>query len=93
MILEDLYYGRLHPNELIKSNDPKFQRIDQEVNDSMNILRENLSEDDFEQIEKLFDLLSESNSLHSAAAFIHGFRTGASMMIEIFSDEKSGIMK
>ncbi|MCV9949544.1 hypothetical protein OIU26_09555 [Paenibacillus sp. BT-177] len=33
-----------------------------------------LPEDDFEQIEVLFDLLSESNSLHSAAAFIHGYQ-------------------
>ncbi|MHA6529404.1 DUF6809 family protein [Paenibacillus sp. BAC0078] len=88
IILEDLYYGRWRPNELIKSSDPKFQQIDQQINDSLNILQENVSEDNFEQIEKLFDLLSESNSLHSTAAFIHGFRTGALMMIEVFSEEK-----
>ncbi len=36
----------------------------------------------------MFDLLSESTSLYSAAAFTHGYRTGALTMIEVFSSEK-----
>ena len=29
IILEDFYYGRLRPNELIKPSDPELQKIDQ----------------------------------------------------------------
>lgn len=50
------------------------------------MLKNKLPEDDFEQIEVLFDLLSESTSLHSAAAFIHGYRTGTMTMIEVFRE-------
>ncbi|MBT2289253.1 hypothetical protein J7E73_08920 [Paenibacillus albidus] len=88
MILEDLYFGRWRPNELIKSADPEFQLINQKISDSMEVLKKKLSKEDFTQMEMMFDLLSESNSLHSAAAFIHGYRTGALMMIEVFSGVK-----
>lgn len=54
----------------------------------MEMLKNKLSEVDFEQMEVIFDLLNESTSLHSAAAFIHGYRTGALTMIEVFSEEK-----
>ncbi|WP_025683110.1 DUF6809 family protein [Paenibacillus maysiensis] len=88
MILEDMYYGNWRPSEQIKSTEPESQKVNQKISDLMEILKNKLPEVDFEQIEVMFDLLSESTSLHSAAAFIHGYRTGALTMIEIFSGEK-----
>ncbi|KAE8561051.1 MULTISPECIES: DUF6809 family protein [Paenibacillus] len=88
MILEDMYYGKWRPSEQIKSTDPESQKVNQKISDLMEILKNELPAVDFEQIEVMFDLLSESTSLHSAAAFIHGYRTGALTMIEVFSSEK-----
>ncbi|OBA07430.1 hypothetical protein A9P44_09950 [Paenibacillus polymyxa] len=88
MILEDMYYGKWRPSEQIKSTDPESQKVNQKICDLMEMLKNKLSAVDFEQIEVMFDLLSESTSLHSAAAFIHGYRTGALTMIEVFSSEK-----
>ncbi|MDN4076478.1 hypothetical protein QYF52_00910 [Paenibacillus polymyxa] len=88
MILEDMYYGKWRPSEQVKSTDPESQKVNQKISDLMEILKNELPAVEFEQIEVMFDLLSESTSLHSAAAFIHGYRTGALTMIEVFSSEK-----
>lgn len=85
MILEDMYYGNWHPSE---PTDPESQKVNQKISEHMEMLKNKLSEVDFEQMEIIFDLLNESTSLHSAAAFIHGYRTGAMTMIEVFSGEK-----
>ncbi|MEK3684429.1 DUF6809 family protein [Paenibacillus sp. FSL R10-2736] len=89
IILEDFYYGRLHPNELIKPNDPELQKINQKTIDLLQMLKARLSEEDFDQVEMLYDLQSDSNSLHSALSFIQGYKIGALMMIDVFSDKDS----
>ncbi|MNP78673.1 hypothetical protein D3C76_1763450 [compost metagenome] len=63
IILEDFYYGRLSPNELIKPNDPELQKINQKIINFLEMLKERLSEEDFDQVEKLFDLQSDSSSI------------------------------
>lgn len=83
-----MYYGKWRPSEQVKSTDPESQKVNQKISDLMEMLKNKLPAVDFEQIEVMLDLLSESTSLHSAAAFIHGYRTGALTMIEVFSSEK-----
>ncbi|MEK3699068.1 DUF6809 family protein [Paenibacillus sp. FSL R10-2199] len=89
IILEDFYYGRLHPNELIKPNDPELQKINQKTIDLLQMLKARLSEEDFDLVEMLYDLQSDSSSLHSALSFIQGYKIGALMMIDVFSDKDS----
>lgn len=91
IIIEDLYYGRLRPSELIKPNGPELQRINQRIIDSLQMLKERLSEEDFDQVDELLDLQSDSSSLHSALSFIQGYKIGALMMIDVFSGEKESI--
>lgn len=88
IILEDFYYGKLRPNELDSPNDPELRKINQKITESIQMLKDQFSKEDFQQVEKLLDLLIDSNSLHSALAFIHGYRTGALMMIDAFNGEK-----
>lgn len=88
MILEDMYYGKWRPSEQINSTDPESQKVNQKISDLMEMLKSKLPAVEFESIEVMFDLLSESTSLHSAAAFIHGYRAGALTMIEVFSEDK-----
>ncbi|MBW4081256.1 DUF6809 family protein [Paenibacillus sp. S150] len=75
----------------MKFSNPEFQKINQKITESMQILKEHLSEEDFEQVEKLFDLQSDTNSLQSALSFIQGYRTVALMMIEVFTGEKESM--
>lgn len=91
IIIEDLYYGRLRPNELIKPNDPEMQKINQRIIDSLQMLKERLSEEDFDQVDELLNLQSDSSSLHSALSFIQGYKIGALMMIDVLSGEKDSI--
>ncbi|OKP85842.1 hypothetical protein A3842_07190 [Paenibacillus sp. P3E] len=91
MILEDFYYGRLRPNELVKPSDPEFQKINQKITESLQMLKEQFSEEDFEQVEKLIDLQSDSNSLQSALSFIQGYRMGALMMIEVYKGDSESV--
>ncbi|WP_342428156.1 DUF6809 family protein [Paenibacillus sp. FSL L8-0158] len=88
MILEDMYYGKWRPSEQINSTDSESQKVNQKISKHMEMLKSKLPAVDFESIEVMFDLLSESTSLHSAAAFIHGYRTGALTMIEVFNGDK-----
>lgn len=55
------------------------------------MLKEQFSEEDFEQVEKLFDLQSDSNSLQSALSFIQGYRMGALMMIEVLNGDSESV--
>ncbi|OKP96253.1 hypothetical protein A3849_22040 [Paenibacillus sp. P46E] len=93
MILEDFYYGRLRPNELVKPSDPEFQKINQKITESLQMLKEQFSEEDFEQVEKLIDLQSDSNSLQSALSFIQGYRMGALMMIEVLNGDSESVKR
>ncbi|WP_337588181.1 DUF6809 family protein [Paenibacillus graminis] len=39
---------------------------------------------EFEEIERLLDLVGELNSMHAAAAFVQGYRMGALMITEVY---------
>jgi len=53
----------------------------------MEAYKSSLSEPDFNQLENLLDQLGELNSIHAAAAYIHGCRTGAIIMNESSAGE------
>ncbi|WP_238656188.1 DUF6809 family protein [Paenibacillus piscarius] len=88
IILEDFYYGKLRPNELNNTCNPEVQKIDQNIIELLQVLKERLPEEEFKQVEQLYDLQSDSNSLQSALSFIQGYKIGAIMMIEVFSGER-----
>ncbi|MNJ42219.1 hypothetical protein D3C77_371770 [compost metagenome] len=51
----------------------------------MKMWRQKLSEEDYKLLEAMLDLQGESNSMHSSATFVHGFKLGAAMMIEVLN--------
>ncbi|KUP23384.1 DUF6809 family protein [Paenibacillus sp. DMB5] len=85
IILEDFYYGKLHPNELVKPNNPEIQQLNRKIADALQKLQQNLGDRDLEQLEKLLELQIEMDSLQSALSFIQGYKIGALMMIEVLS--------
>lgn len=82
-ILEALYYGDIHPEEKIVPRDPEYRRINRRVSEGMGLWKEKLSSEDFNQLEALLDLRSQSESIYATTTFINGFKLGALMMVEI----------
>lgn len=88
-ILEDLFEGKLHPDDYIVSKNPQYRPINRKMSAAVERCKDKFSETDFQLLEEVLDLYGRSHSMHSAASFVHGFKMGALMMIEVFtsSDE------
>ena len=84
-ILEELYDGRIFPAELILPKDPQYRPLSQKISDAMKIWREKLSETDYQQLEALLNLHSHFDDMEATAAFAHGFKLGALIMMEVLA--------
>lgn len=83
-VIEELYYGNLHPEERIVPTDPEYRPLNRRISKLMEEARERLSEEDFAILEQILDLTNDSNSMVTSASFIEGFRMGALVMVEVF---------
>ncbi|MCV4233740.1 hypothetical protein OHJ21_21500 [Virgibacillus sp. LDC1] len=84
--LESLYYGQLNPVEKVASNDPQYGQLSRQISESMDGWKKRLSEDEFRELEDLLDLYRQVQGLEMAASFTDGFRLGAAMIIEVYSE-------
>ncbi|MCU6713175.1 hypothetical protein M6D81_31205 [Paenibacillus sp. J5C_2022] len=84
-ILEALYRGQLHPEEIIVPIHPEYRLLSRQLGAMTEKWRKELSAEMFRELEKYSDLCVSVNSLHVEAAFVHGFRLGANMIIEVMS--------
>ncbi|OME05239.1 hypothetical protein BSK64_15350 [Paenibacillus odorifer] len=82
-LLEDLYYGKICPSELLCLRDPEYIQNSKLISEFMDILKAKLSIEDFTMIEQALDLSGMQNSISSASAYTLGFRMGAAMIIEV----------
>lgn len=86
-IIEELYYGNLHPEEHIVPTDPEYRPLNRKVSKLIEEAKEKLSENDFATLEQILDLTSDSSSMVTSASFVEGFRMGALVMVEVFCGE------
>ena len=90
-ILEDLFYGELHPNESIfKNNEATALTIDA-IEQASQFLKSAL---EGETCKKLFDLINAYDELVAIGAqegFICGFRIGTRFAIDTFGVDESCI--
>ncbi|ANA80438.1 hypothetical protein C7121_04680 [Paenibacillus glucanolyticus] len=84
--LESLYYGQLNPAEKAVSTDPQYRQLSRQLSESMEVWMKKLSDDDFHELEELLDLCRQVQGLEMAASFADGFRLGARMIIEVYSE-------
>lgn len=84
-MLEALFYGDIRPEENIVSRDPEYRRLSRRVSEAMGMWKDKLSTDDFDQLEAMLDLRSQTESMHVTATFANGFQLGALMMIDIYA--------
>ena len=86
-ILEELFYGRIRPFELIVHQDPEHS-LNRKISDLKLALQEKLPAEDVQAVEELVDLCCGSGVLESAASFRYGFRLGAQVMMEVLGSKE-----
>ena len=85
--IQDLYYGRISPYEMSISATPEYQKLKALATQNEDLLRETLSDEQKELLEKLTENITDISSISERDMFITGFRLGVKLMIDVMSDE------
>lgn len=84
-IIEQLYIGKLTPEEDIIPEDPQYRAISGQVSNMMEMWKKKLSPEDFELLEHMLDLKVELHAMQNKACFVQGYKLGAKMTAEALS--------
>jgi len=87
-ILQGLYDGEVFPSELILSKDPEYLTVHSKISGEREYFKQKLSEEDGKRLEEFDNLYSRTNSMDSEASFLYGFRLGAMLMVEVFTEKE-----
>ena len=85
--IQDLYYGRISPYEMSISTAPEYQKLQALANRNEDLLRESLSDEQKELLDKLTECITDISSISERDMFIVGFRLGMKLMIDVMKDE------
>ena len=85
--IQDLYYGRISPYEMSISATPEYQKLKALATQNEDLLREPLSDEQKELLEKLTENITDISSISERDMFITGFRLGVKLMIDVMKDE------
>ena len=86
-IIEDLYYGRISPYEMSISATPEYQKLKTLADRNQDLLRESLSDEQKELLEKLIETVTDISSISERDMFIAGFRLGMKLMMDVMKDK------
>ena len=86
-IIEDLYYGRIAPYEMNISATTEYQKLKALADRNEDLLRESLSDEQEELLDKLIETVTDISSISERDMFIAGFRLGMKLMIDVMKDE------
>jgi hypothetical protein len=87
-ILRALYKDRIYPAEQIIPEDPGYQFSNRKISGEIEKWERKLSKDDFEQLKTLTNLYRRVGSMEACASYVHGFRLGAMMMMEVLGGKE-----
>ena len=85
--IQDLYYGRISPYEMSISTAPEYQKLKALADKNEDLLKETLSDEQKELLEKLIECITDISSISERDMFINGFRLGMKLMIDVMKDE------
>ena len=85
--IQDLYYGRISPYEMSISATPEYQKLKALATQNEDLLRETLSDQQKELLEKLTECITDISSISERDMFITGFQLGVKLMIDVMKDE------
>ena len=86
-IIEDLYYGRISPYEMSISTTLDYQKLKALADRNEDLLRESLSDEQKELLDKLIETVTDISSISERDMFIAGFRLGMKLMMDVMKDE------
>ncbi|WP_256702561.1 DUF6809 family protein [Paenibacillus sp. P32E] len=86
--MKKLYYGNICPDEHIHPENPEYKLLNEKISNSIEAYHKKLTPDEYDELEKLIDLLGQTTSMYSAAAYTEGFRLGALMIMEVMGAGK-----
>lgn len=92
-ILEEMYRGNIYPDEAIVPRGTEYTRLNDRMSELMMQWREKLSTEDFQALEELVEIKNDINSLQSQESFVHGFKLGSLMMIEIYTNTEKVVRR
>ncbi len=87
-ILKNLYYGKFNPDEVIDTKEPEYLKLCNKALEVMELLKKNVSVEDYKIITELMDLHNEISAFEVVDAFKYGFKSGSLIMLEIFTDKE-----
>ena len=86
-IIEDLYYGRIAPYEMNISATTEYQKLKALADRNEDLLRQTLSDEQKELLEKLIEFVTDISSISERDMFINGFRLSMKLMIDVMKDK------
>ena len=86
-IIEDLYYGRISPYEMSISATPEYQKLKALADRNEDLLRESLSDEQKELLDKLIETVTDISSISERDMFINGFRLCMKLMMDVMTDQ------
>ena len=84
MILDKLFGGEFRPGEMAVPKNERYKELVDEVSNLQVKLRQELTEEQYAEVEKLHDGVSELGSIDAEEYFKYGFSSGVVLMIEIY---------
>lgn len=87
-ILSALYKSQLNPDETIVPSHPEYRPLNRQIATMREQWKNQLSEQEYGQLEEMFGLRDKSDGMHMEAAFVQGFKLGAAMLIEVMMDRE-----
>ena len=85
--IQDLYYGRISPYEMSISTAPEYQKLKALADRNEDLLKETLSDEQKELLDKLIESMTDISSISERDMFIVGFRLGVKLMIDVMKDD------
>ena len=85
--IQDLYYGRISPYEMSITATPEYQKLKALAEKNENLLRETLSDEQKELLDKLTECITDISSISERDMFIAGFKLGVKLMIDVMKDD------
>ena len=85
-ILSALYHGRIHPCEHTDTKSAKQAAIDDQIEAEHRYFDTKLSPEDGKRLRKMESLFADSFSFDQADTFCYGFKLGAALMAEVFTE-------
>ena len=87
-IIDDLYLGKINPNEFTRIVHTGYKRLGKESADLYDWLLKNLEGDSKKNFEEFVDKDCSMDAIEVRLRFIEGFRLGAQIMLDVLTCPK-----